>query len=333
MHRWRLAVAVGVLSVGAAAIVACGLDQNGLLSDAGGIDGGQDVVTQDVVLDVVVDVPTPPPCGDGGPSCKTTAVGRDPGLFALDQKTACPPGFNTQDLVMNPTAHDKCTCQCDDGGAPSCDPSTVAMHVSDAGGCTGTFDLTADAGDGGACGATSVNLPDNGSVSFDKPAMVGGCSGGKGVPSSTKVDGTPARLCIPADCTEAVCQQQAGFKNCQYLQGNVLTCPDGYDGGFYQAIVPSGTQVTCEGCSCSASGDCNGAQVSLYNDGTCQAGAVNFGADGKCHDIDTAHSGAFGSVSTSVKAPTNVACTPSNATPEAGVAYPQNAVFTVCCKP
>lgn len=256
-----------VLGVAAGACLACGLDEAGLAP----ADAGADVPLVDAPDD-----PVPFVCVDAGePSCATAAAAafRAPALFSADGTAACPAGFTPHDLVYAQHAP-ACECSCGQGPSPACDTSQATLH-------NGATDCS--------LGTETVTTSCNGSVAFsytgtmaaaDPPAVVGGCTGGTSLPPQPTL--TDVRLCVP-DCPtdERMCQPAAGLKACVYVAGDVPSCPDGYPSGpFYVGKAPT---ITCDACSCTATGDCTGSTLHLYTvSTTCSTGDAPIPMDGVC---------------------------------------------------
>ncbi len=304
------------LLIGTIALSGCSLDESGLLvGDASG----------DAPFDAPSDAPEEPfVCTDGGPpSCEDAAPYRQPLLYSADAGAPCPPGYETRDLSHEIPATPTCTCECTDAGPPSCATTTISYAYGTFGFCnvgTGTVALS------GACTATNQTTFLNEALQIAPPAVVGGCGGGTSIPPNATT--TNVRLCLPQCASdEGVCSSHDGLQACVYVVGDVQSCPSNYPSGpFYVGDAP---QVTCDACSCVASGDCSGSTVHLYaGNNACGSGDQSFAMDGQCHGLGGGQIAAFQSAKI-VPSLTGNACKVS---PGAAHTTYGGESFTVCCK-
>ena len=298
---------------------ACSLDESGLL--AGDASGDAPI---DAALDAPADAPEEPfVCADAGAaSCADAAPYRMPALFSPDAAAPCPAGYDTHDLLLAAPNAPNCGCNCADAGTPSCGATAIDYHYGFGfGGCaagSGTIAL------GGTCTAVTEPTYTGENVEIDTPAITGGCTGGTSVaPPATS---TNARLCVP-ECAsdETVCSAQGALHACVYVAGNVPSCPSDYASGpFYVGATP---QVTCDGCSCVATGDCTGSTAHLYGDTTCGSGDLPFPMDGQCHALSGS-----GATWQSANVKPSLAGYQCKVTPGASHLTYVGESFTVCCK-
>jgi hypothetical protein len=290
---------------------ACGLEESGLLSDAG------DAAVVDAWSDVAIDVAEEPfVCADAGvASCEDAAPFRLPALYSPTAAVACPRGYGTLDLAQVVPSSNSCTCACTDAGAPSCDTTSAHWHAG-ATDCTlgsGTIALS------GSC-TSALGSISAAHVEFDTPAVTG-CGGGTPIPPTFTT--TNVRLCVP-ECTsdESVCSGGGGLQACVYVAGNTGNCPPGYPNGpVYVGATPS---VQCDSCSCVATGDCSQSQFHWYSSSNCGSGDQNMKMDGTCKSANVTYMSA--AVQPNLQ---NYQCSVSPTAPHA--TYGSNA-FTVCCK-
>jgi hypothetical protein len=296
-------------------LLGCGLDETG--------EAALDASNGDVVIDVVADVKEEPfVCADAGVASCTDAVQfRSPALYSPDRNTPCPAGYDTQDLVLGTPSVPNCTCSCP-STAPTCDTTLVSYHYGSNGNCgTGSGSYTLN-----GCTQTAQSTFIGESVQIDPPKLLGGC-GGAGTSVPVSASSTNVRVCMPQCASdESQCTAQSGLRACVAVAGNVASCPTNYASGpFYLGSVPT---VTCEPCSCTQNGDCNGSTDHLFGDTACGAGDQSFAMDGVCHALSGGQISTFRSaqITPSVQ---NAAC---QATPGlAHVAYGGNDV-TLCCQ-
>ena len=280
-------VRIGALASSIIVLAGCGLDEQGLV-----VPGGPDASNDVVALDAPKDAPEADAavaCSDAGPaSCTDAAAFRLPALYSPTGNAPCPAGYDTHDLALAVPSAPQCECQCTSNGTPACDTTNVSYHygfvVNFCGAGSGTVALA------GACTATTQTTYATEQLAIDPPGVVGGCGGGTSLPPT--MSSTAVRLCTPqCDSDESVCSAHGPLEACVYVAGDVPSCPGDYPAGpFYVGEAPA---ATCDGCSCTATGDCTASTLHLYTSTNCGAGDQTFPMDGTCNGLTGGQTNTF----------------------------------------
>jgi hypothetical protein len=299
-------------------LLGCGINEEGERDVI--VDGSTEA--GDVTIDVVKDAP-PPVCADAGAaSCADAVAFRSPALYSPDAGAPCPPGYDTHDLVLSVATSDHCACNCTDAGAPSCDTSKANYHYG-----VGTCGTSGSAALSGSCTAISNTTFAGESLQVDTPAVTGGCAGGTSAPPGAA--NTNVRLCTPQCASdESVCAGANGLRACVAVPGQVASCPSTYPVGPFD--IGANPTITCDTCSCTATGDCTGSTLHLYGNGSCGGGDQSFPMDSTCHLLNGGQIGVFGGAAVNPNFKGNSYACQVNAG-LSHTTYGGNE-FTVCCQ-
>lgn len=336
--RVTIAAVCGGAASTAALVVACGLDEGGLLGTT--LDASSDTSFKDAAADSPpVDHVIPPTCADAScvpdfPADAWAAIG-----VVLNPTTGCPDGFEARDFVTNPKlAAGACMCgtcapsgawQCGgaisiSAGSGSCAPDTIFPSA------TSCVNLSrAYAGTDVQTGVTPPNLA-------GLPTCSASLSGDGGVVT------TPVRACRPVACASDYCGLKgAGYSLCIVHNGDTDGgCPNGFN------LLPStpGTvddpaNVTsaCDKCQCGVNVAACTATYFAYSGNNCDAGIASmlsgtFAADasgGTCNDPEGSLTVA--SIYYAPDPPPAATCTTT--TPNGSGSAALKAPSTVCCAP
>jgi hypothetical protein len=310
-----------------AVLTACGLDEAGTLQAN---DGGPDVVTNDVIADVISEPGPPVPCSTDASSCTSALqAGWTPIAFAASRTTACPSNFTADDVVMNPQAQaDACSCSCTPGQAPSCAIGNLVGTFGQSSQCNGgnnSFNITSD----GQCydwgGTFTVAVWHD----WTKLPLTPGTCTSIATLDPNKVSTTGARACEPPpQCEEDVCSGSApaGFSSCIAHDADVA-CPSGPF--TTKTLVAASIKFDCGTCSaCSNTGTgCGVATVDYYANANCTGSLATDTVDGNCDLTGNLQSGASHFKYTS--AVIGAACTAGTSTAAPTATGPK----TICCRP
>ncbi len=306
-------------------IVACGIDESGLLPDDASLgDSGDSSITDSGPADVPADIPQ---------GCKTlnTSACIDADipdgwtLVALaTTPVTCTPDYDQQQYV-----HDlqleagSCACGCTSTGSYSCGGSVA--FGSNCGPCSGVGSCsnkgTFDAGDDAGCVPTGfTNSPDIAIGPLPTPT-----SGSAGCDASTGAVGyTSSALtaCVPK-CTADYCNIGSAFKRC--IISTQPTCPAPFvnrDTMGSAGVV----SATCDPCTCKTNpvGSCS-ASITYYGTTDCTTTAVGTSTAPTCKGTGQTSLGSF----TYTPTDPTVSCAASAADGSVGFGSP----ITVCCMP
>ena len=307
---------LGVASAFSLALVlACGgAADNPLLDyDSGGGDAGIDLDAE----------------GTDGGNCDQTKCPPIPAGFTivtLAQGQACPSGWGSNDAVTNPTAEGgACTCACNVSQQPDCTQDDVTRAFDDGANATCGNAATSFPQNQGGCTAFQGLYLNHGHYSATAPAPSGGACTYDAHVDQGKVSGTPVHVCsAPASCPALACKSGS---MCVAQDGDVA-CPQGFD---KKTLVGSAATATCDGCgaaTCAVTGTCSG-KIAFFTDTQCQAGEVDFNADGSCVANPAGTIGPYYSYSTDISlAKADCAGAPPTATATASLQNPK----TICCQ-
>ena len=297
---------------------ACGGAEDSLLFDGGGTTGGDGGNGGDTST------------GDSGPqSCDVSRCATIPSGFRAvrlsDTKTACPSGWDSKDVVSNPVASaDACTCDCNVTQQPDCNGGNVTRHFDDTSTPTCTTQATTFPGTNGACAQIGANLIlDHAHYAVTAPPPAGGQCQYDSKFDSSKVSGTPGRVCAPpTSCVGAICDGPV----CVAQDGDV-DCPSSFP---TKTLVGSSATAKCGSCGggCNVGGECTGT-IRFFTDLNCSLGEVDFTADGVCK-TNVASTTAFYTSYSYMGSVSSATCAGPAPTSQAEASLDDPA--TVCCK-
>ncbi len=251
--------------------------------------------------------------------------------YAASRAVACPVGYATTELVLEPTSTSgACTCGCTIstsdppscakgvlqglGGNNTCNQATVALQVNGAG-----------------CTAFSTATVVNGVSRYTPLPFHRGTCTSSAVKNEAALGSTLVRACVPpASAAGALCAGTApdGFVSC-IVHDDDTDCPEG---PYTQKTIVGGSlALTCGGCAtCENSATCAAsARLRYYNDSQCANEVASRVLNDVCNEIATGQSGASISrfrYDTVMSTPT---CAPTSS-PTMSVELEQRR--TVCCR-
>lgn len=299
----------------AACVVACGLDESGLLpgdASLGGDGGSSDVLEEPIGCQAV-----------DASACIDAAIPANWSLIAFSaSSTSCPGDFDSKQfsdkLQLEAGA---CACGCTPSGSYSCSGSVqFGDNCGNCGGGVGgcSQNGTLDAGNAAAC-VPAFNQPDFG-IAAPPSLSAGTASCDASVTGNQATTATAVTVCAP-HCTADYCAA-SGFQRCIVSQTETQ-CPSPF---LATDTIgdPSAVTVAC-GCSCTAApnGSCT-ASVVAYSGAGCTGNTTNVNVPG----CETTGGTGMASFRYTPTVPT-VGCAPVQG--DAGVAF--NAPLTVCCLP
>lgn len=224
-------------------------------------------------------------CAATCPATASTDTTFGPVLFG-DGTVACPTGFDSSDVIENPTAKaGSCTCgackiaaSCNAGSVDSIDGNSATTCASD----TFTFQLN----DGG-CNNINAQWGTNYATVTTPTAKNVSCTaaGAASTPTSDQYTKTVHRVCAPqaATCSGSLCRLDAGaFRLCLGTLGT-NACPSGFP---VRHVVGKESAVTlaCPDCACTnPTATCSGT-FTYYSSNGCTGSAHPIAA-GTCTSV------------------------------------------------
>lgn len=325
MRLHRLVV-VGVLGGVGVVIVACGLEQGGLLVESdGGLDssffdsGKPDI---DVPIDVVVPDVSPPACATLDASACLPPYPADAGWKPIAIPTSiknCPDpdaGWQATTFYFDASlAPGSCSCRCATK-SPDCAPdgSVVYGNVATCSGSGSTLNLP-----NGVCVDNVTPLAFL-QASYGPTTLATTCEAG--APGDAQALSTTVDICSTPACDIDFCGlKTAGYQRCiMFDQGNV-NCPAGYQ----KRVVGKTTGAACGACGCNVTtpatcnatltswvaAGCNGNPLETYPlDAACTANLLSNSMQLNVVKSDAAACTATAPGSANIAGPVTLCCIP-----------------------